>query len=366
MAESITIGVIPPPKRLSETKIDPALERLTTYDFSCPICFEYMDEPVKTPCGHVFCQKCLQAEKKRKATFTCPLCQTDLKNFNPSKIDMATKKNFEDLNAKRAAAGLSKLDGSLRFITEVPSLKSIEAKKILERQQLQNGLRPLPRFRVTEVRSYHVTVIKIECFLEKRTTFWKEGKCEEKTSTKPWSIDISPSSYYNEEKKEVPVPGTQKDDKHISVRADFSVIRAESVVVGQAGIDVPTSQLKRVHSKGAKLEPTWHAIPPYNPKTETAKTVTDHRLNSGLEKLIDQQTSQAFKCQTRILARRYSFQTYRRCTVKSLWGNGAPFDYDILQSSRPLKSGDVTEFVPYQTVAWYKDYPVVSACCTLL
>ncbi|KAL6118122.1 lonrf3 [Pungitius sinensis] len=35
-------------------------------DFSCPMCLSFLFEPVTLPCGHCFCKKCLERERKEK------------------------------------------------------------------------------------------------------------------------------------------------------------------------------------------------------------------------------------------------------------------------------------------------------------
>jgi hypothetical protein len=42
----------------------------------CPICSDIYTLPVRTPCGHTFCTKCLR--KSLQPQRTCPCCRTDL------------------------------------------------------------------------------------------------------------------------------------------------------------------------------------------------------------------------------------------------------------------------------------------------
>ncbi|KAM6458335.1 E3 ubiquitin-protein ligase RNF125 isoform 1-T1 [Liasis olivaceus] len=45
--------------------------------FDCAICLEVLDQPVRTRCGHIFCQSCI-ATCLRNNTWTCPYCRAYL------------------------------------------------------------------------------------------------------------------------------------------------------------------------------------------------------------------------------------------------------------------------------------------------
>ncbi|KAK4176218.1 putative ATP-dependent protease [Triangularia setosa] len=60
---------------------EPVLNRLSKVlrpEFNCPICFELFEEPVTTPCGHTYCQPCLQAITSLGEDFSCPVCRQPL------------------------------------------------------------------------------------------------------------------------------------------------------------------------------------------------------------------------------------------------------------------------------------------------
>lgn len=45
-------------------------------DFSCGICMSFLFEPVTLPCGHCFCKKCLERERKEKErSVVCKECR---------------------------------------------------------------------------------------------------------------------------------------------------------------------------------------------------------------------------------------------------------------------------------------------------
>ncbi|KAK4200563.1 putative ATP-dependent protease [Triangularia verruculosa] len=60
---------------------DTVLDRLSKIlrpEFNCPICFELFEEPVTTPCGHTYCQPCLQTITGLCEDFSCPVCRQSL------------------------------------------------------------------------------------------------------------------------------------------------------------------------------------------------------------------------------------------------------------------------------------------------
>jgi len=60
-----------------QTSKEPAKEVPEEPSFTCPICWNKMEEPSTTTCGHVFCDTCIkQAIKVQKK---CPTCRKGLK-----------------------------------------------------------------------------------------------------------------------------------------------------------------------------------------------------------------------------------------------------------------------------------------------
>jgi DNA repair protein RAD5 len=45
----------------------------------CPICMEYADDPVLTPCAHRMCRECLLSSWRTPTTGLCPICRQLLK-----------------------------------------------------------------------------------------------------------------------------------------------------------------------------------------------------------------------------------------------------------------------------------------------
>ncbi len=60
-------------------------------DDNCIICYDVMDKPILTPCGHMFCNSCIQQCIKLKPE--CPMCKHQI---TPDKlVDIKKKKNKE-------------------------------------------------------------------------------------------------------------------------------------------------------------------------------------------------------------------------------------------------------------------------------
>ena len=72
---------------------------------SCPVCYEYLDDPKILTCGHTFCKKCLgdiyRSELSRQ--LPCPMCRhvTPVPEGDISKLptNITVKSLVEDLKS---------------------------------------------------------------------------------------------------------------------------------------------------------------------------------------------------------------------------------------------------------------------------
>lgn len=110
--------------KLSESKyILSVLEKMAKKDEieeeNCSICFDTLEDPVLTKCGHLFCSDCL--EMCMEAKKTCPMCKTNLKGTEIIKINSTNiKKENSDSNnplINKYGSKLGKLISMIRYLT---------------------------------------------------------------------------------------------------------------------------------------------------------------------------------------------------------------------------------------------------------
>nr|PVC53717.1 hypothetical protein MACL_00003585 [Theileria orientalis] len=66
-------------KKGENVKEDP--EKRKNTNFECNICFDDVNEPVVTRCGHLFCWSCLLSWMNRR-NYQCPICQAGISREN--------------------------------------------------------------------------------------------------------------------------------------------------------------------------------------------------------------------------------------------------------------------------------------------
>mmetsp|Transcript_19961 Transcript_19961/g.27717 ORF Transcript_19961/g.27717 Transcript_19961/m.27717 type:complete len:434 (-) Transcript_19961:178-1479(-) len=424
------IGVVPPPdkkeNKLGPANMDPSLTRMQTMDYSCPICFETMAYPIKTPCGHIFCLSCMKDMAKRPKFYKCPTCTRDLKSFKPQRngVDKDLSKHFADINSRRVAAGLATPDTMLS-VYDLPNLPSEEALRILAKHQLENGLRPLRNTVVRKIKSTMISRFKLQAFVEKRTTFWKKGsigsvkKSDQKAITAAaaaanssvdavWSLPVFPPSFFKEGSVEISIIGTEQpvvrsaaekgkgggegstenDDaksRHIGLRADFAINETTRLIFGDTNVDIPDEKIKEFETglKESNTSWNWHVLPPGDHRIEATKGVVDKSLENAIHMTFEENISLAKTKKQRILARRQAIRFYRVSEVSCEFGRTRrqPFMFTVLQtyfstdddlsneaaggssSASGGRGGEGRRGA--QTLLWYQDYPVEPACCSI-
>lgn len=86
-------------------------------DETCSICFDTLEDPTLTPCGHLFCNECLLMCLKAKQS--CPMCKADLKGKDLLKINSKKVNTNEVRNPliEKYGAKLGKLICVIRHLT---------------------------------------------------------------------------------------------------------------------------------------------------------------------------------------------------------------------------------------------------------
>ncbi|KAM5157347.1 E3 ubiquitin-protein ligase RNF125 [Mantella aurantiaca] len=58
--------------------------------YDCAVCLEVLNRPMRTRCGHVFCQTCIKASL-RNNSYACPYCRTHLPSEGTLAVDIIKK-----------------------------------------------------------------------------------------------------------------------------------------------------------------------------------------------------------------------------------------------------------------------------------
>ena len=89
-------------------------------ELQCPICLEWLANPVLTPCAHSFCYHCFQLHSAEQSQVTCPLCKTLLPSLPlPPNRFLLTLLDNQYVYCKHA---LHYSPSSHRFLPPFPSL----------------------------------------------------------------------------------------------------------------------------------------------------------------------------------------------------------------------------------------------------
>jgi hypothetical protein len=79
-----SVKILNPRKKVRVTEIDSSSSlSSSSSDKKCPVCFDSLQRPSVTLCGHVYCTECIMAVVK--STKQCPICRKKLtqRGFHP-------------------------------------------------------------------------------------------------------------------------------------------------------------------------------------------------------------------------------------------------------------------------------------------
>lgn len=98
--------------------IDKMIKNEIPEDETCSVCFDTIEDPTLTSCGHLFCNECLKV--CLKASQKCPMCKTNLSGKEIININTKQKDKKEDCSnplIQKYGAKLGKLISLIRHIT---------------------------------------------------------------------------------------------------------------------------------------------------------------------------------------------------------------------------------------------------------
>lgn len=130
-------------KKVSEAKymlsiLKKMIEKEITEDDTCSICFDTLEDPTLTPCGHLFCNECLHMCLKARPS--CPMCKANLKG---KELLSVNSKNVKDTSKKQSPL-IEKYGSKLgKLISVIKHLTSNKDNRIIVFSQWNNMLKLL-------------------------------------------------------------------------------------------------------------------------------------------------------------------------------------------------------------------------------
>jgi len=100
-------------------------DKVKEEDDNCIICFDKLENPALTPCGHLFCHECLQMCIHSKPQ--CPVCKADLKNKEIILVNKKKEKvkNVENPLIQKYGAKLGKVISMIRSLVAIDETRII-------------------------------------------------------------------------------------------------------------------------------------------------------------------------------------------------------------------------------------------------
>uniref|UniRef100_A0A8D0BX56 Uncharacterized protein n=1 Tax=Salvator merianae TaxID=96440 RepID=A0A8D0BX56_SALMN len=134
----------------------------------CPICWEYLTDPVTLDCGHNFCQSCITEHYEKGAQtgkLTCPLCKVRIRerNFRPNP---QLAKIVEDLKFRPLKSHKEKIQAQLKSREE--KRKRLVDQKLVEEARSQECMKQL----YLEIQKSQSAFEQMYKFLEEREFSW--------------------------------------------------------------------------------------------------------------------------------------------------------------------------------------------------
>uniref|UniRef100_A0A3B4BGW6 Uncharacterized protein n=1 Tax=Periophthalmus magnuspinnatus TaxID=409849 RepID=A0A3B4BGW6_9GOBI len=106
-------------------------ERSSEETFLCSICLEVFSEPVTTPCGHNFCQRCTSQVWDTDGPCTCPLCKEMFHSRPQLKVNTLLKEVASGFNLEKNRSSQHMVEQRRQKIQEIQILLELSETETL-------------------------------------------------------------------------------------------------------------------------------------------------------------------------------------------------------------------------------------------
>ncbi|XP_063307508.1 E3 ubiquitin-protein ligase RNF125 [Pelobates fuscus] len=112
-------------------------------NFTCAVCLQVLDQPVRTRCGHIFCYVCIKASL-RASTYSCPYCRTQLVSEGTPAVDIIKKMKtvFQNCEECDKMVCLSDMRAHLNICE--PYIMKYGPLEDIEKKQYKDDVYPCP------------------------------------------------------------------------------------------------------------------------------------------------------------------------------------------------------------------------------